>query len=52
VDVFSAEGLYIARFFVPGDLDAMTVKGDKLCGIVKESAAGNPLVKRFALGWE
>jgi sugar lactone lactonase YvrE len=52
VDVFSAEGLYIARFFVPGDLDAMTVKGDKLCGIVKESASGNPLVKRFALGWK
>jgi hypothetical protein len=52
VDVFDASGLYVARFFVPGDEDTMTVRNDKLYVIVKESASGNPLVKRYALAWK
>jgi hypothetical protein len=49
VDVFDAAGLYIARFFVPENEDTVTVRNDKLYAIVKESASGNPLVKRYVL---
>jgi len=52
VDVFDATGLYVARFFVPEDADTITVRNDKLYAIVKESASGNPLVKRYALRWK
>lgn len=52
VDVFDPDGLYIARFFVPGDEDTVTVRNGKLYVLVKESAAGNPLVKRYALKWD
>ena len=51
VDVFNADGLYVARFFVPEGEEAVTVRNDKLYVLVKESAAGNPLVKRYALKW-
>jgi len=51
VDVFDPEGLYVARFFVPEDEETVTVRNDKLYVLVKESAAGNPLVKRYALKW-
>lgn len=51
VDVFDAKGLYVARFFVPENEDTATVRNDKLYVLVKESAAGNPLVKRYALKW-
>jgi len=51
VDVFDAEGLYIARFFVPEAGEAVTVRNDKLFCIVTESASGNPLVKSYALKW-
>jgi DNA-binding beta-propeller fold protein YncE len=51
VDVFDAEGFYVARFFVPGNEDTVTVRSDKLYAIVTESASGNPLVKRYALTW-
>jgi hypothetical protein len=49
VDVFDVSGLYVARFFVPEDEDTVTVRNDKLYVILKESASGNPLVKRYAL---
>jgi sugar lactone lactonase YvrE len=52
VDVFDAEGLYVARFFFPEGEDAITVRDDKLYAIVTESASGNPLVKRYALTWK
>ncbi len=51
MDVFSPDGLYIARFFVPENEDAETVRNDRLYTIVKESESGNPLVKRYALKW-
>jgi len=51
VDVFAPEGLYIARFFIPEDEEAVTVRNDKLYVYQKESASGNPLVKRYALKW-
>ena len=51
VDVFDAEGLYVARFFVPGDEETVTVRNDKLYSYLKESASGNPLVKRYAIRW-
>jgi len=51
VDVFDPEGLYVARFFVPEDEEAVTVRNDKLYAYLKESALGNPLVKRYALKW-
>lgn len=51
VDVFDPEGLYIARFFVPESEETVTVRNDKLYVYMKESAAGNPLVKRYALKW-
>jgi len=51
VDVFAPEGLYIARFFIPEDEEAVTVRNDKLYAYLKESALGNPLVKRYALKW-
>jgi hypothetical protein len=52
MDVFDPAGLYIARFFVPEDEEAVTVRNDKLYCIVKEPASGNPLVKRYALKWK
>lgn len=52
IDVFDPDGLYIARFFVPGDEETVTVRHDKLYVFVKESASGNPLVKRYALKWD
>lgn len=52
VDVFDTEGLYIVRFFVPEGEETITVRNDKLYVLVKESAAGNPLVKRYALVWK
>lgn len=52
MDVFDPAGLYIARFFVPEDEDAVIVRNDKLYSIVKDPASGNPLVKRYALKWE
>jgi hypothetical protein len=52
VDVFDAEGLYVARFFVPEGEETVTVRNDKLYVLVRESAAGNPLVKRYALVWK
>jgi hypothetical protein len=52
IDVFDPAGLYIARFFVPEDEDAITVRNDKLYCIVKDPASGNPLVKRYALKWK
>lgn len=52
VDVFDPEGLYVARFFVPEDEETITVRNDKLYSYLKESAAGNPLVKRYALKWD
>jgi sugar lactone lactonase YvrE len=51
VDVFDTEGFYVARFYVPEDEETATVRNDKLYVFVKESAAGNPLVKRYALKW-
>jgi sugar lactone lactonase YvrE len=51
VDVFDPEGFYVARFFVPEGEETATVRNDKLYVYVKESAAGNPLVKRYALKW-
>jgi len=51
MDVFDPAGLYIARFFVPEDEDAVTVRNDKLYSIIKDPASGNPLVKRYALTW-
>ena len=51
VDVFDAAGLYVARFDVPEDEETVTVRSDKLYVLVRESAAGNPLVKRYALKW-
>jgi hypothetical protein len=52
VDVFDASGLYVARFFVPEDEETVTVRNDNLYVLVKESASGNPLVKRYALRWK
>ncbi|OGD11898.1 MAG: hypothetical protein A2Y86_04455 [Candidatus Aminicenantes bacterium RBG_13_62_12] len=52
MDVFDPAGLYIARFFVPEDEDAVTVRNDKLYSIIKDPASGNPLVKRYALNWK
>jgi hypothetical protein len=52
MDVFDPAGLYIARFFVPEDEDAITVRNDKLYCIDKDPASGNPLVKRYALKWK
>jgi hypothetical protein len=52
MDVFDAEGLYVARFFVPEDEDSVDVRGDKLYSIVKDPTSGNPLVKRYALKWK
>jgi sugar lactone lactonase YvrE len=52
VDVFDTGGLYVARFFVPEDEETITVRNDKLYVLVKESAAGNPLVKRYAIVWK
>lgn len=51
VDVFDTDGLYVARFFVPEDEETVTVRNDKVYSLVKESASGNPLVKRYALKW-
>jgi len=51
VDVFDPEGHYVARFFVPEDEEAVTIRNDKLYAYLKESASGNPLVKRYALKW-
>jgi len=51
VDVFDAEGLYVARFFVPQEEETVAVRNDKLYVLVKESASGNPLIKRYALNW-
>jgi hypothetical protein len=51
MDVFSPDGLYIARLFVPENEDAETVRNDRLYTIVKEPESGNPLVKRYALKW-
>lgn len=51
VDVFDADGSYIARFFVPEHEEPVTIRNDKLYVFVKESASGNPLVKRYALKW-
>jgi len=52
MDVFDPAGLYIARLFVPEDEEAVSVRNDKLYCIVKNSASGNPLVKRYALKWK
>jgi hypothetical protein len=52
VDVFDPEGLYVARFFVPWNEETVAVRGGKLYCLIKESAAGNPLVKRYALNWK
>lgn len=52
MDVFDPAGFYIARFFVPEDEDAVTVRNDKLYSIVNDPASGNPLVKRYALKWK
>jgi hypothetical protein len=52
MDVFDADGLYVARFFVPEDEDTVTVRNDKLYSIVKDPASGNPLVKRYTLKWK
>ena len=52
VDVFDAAGAYVARFFVPEDEETVTVRNDKLYVLVKESASGSPLVKRYAMKWD
>jgi hypothetical protein len=52
MDVFDVDGLYIARFFVPEDDETAAVRNNKLYVYVKESASGNPLVKRYALNWK
>jgi hypothetical protein len=52
VDVFDQGGFYVARFFVPANEETVTVLKDKLYSYLKESAAGNPLVKRYALKWD
>ena len=52
VDVFDAAGLYVARFFVPQNEETVTVRGEKLYCLVPESAAGNPVVKRYAMTWK
>jgi sugar lactone lactonase YvrE len=52
VDVFDTSGLYVARFSVPEGEDTIAVRNDKLYVIVRESASGNPLVKRYALVWK
>jgi DNA-binding beta-propeller fold protein YncE len=52
VDVFDAAGLYVARFFVPEDEETVTVRNDELYVLVRESASGNPLVKRYAIVWK
>jgi hypothetical protein len=51
VDVFDPDGLYVARFFIPEDEESVTIQNDKLYVYVKESASGNPLVKRYGLKW-
>jgi len=52
MDVFDADGLYVARFFVPEDEDPADIRNDKLYSIVTDPASGNPLVKRYALKWK
>jgi hypothetical protein len=52
MDVFDTSGLYVVRFFVPGAEDTIAVRNNKLYVIVRESASGNPLVKRYALVWK
>ena len=52
VDVFSPEGLYIARFFVPWNEETVAVRGGKLYCYIQESESGNPLVKRYAMNWK
>jgi hypothetical protein len=52
MDVFDADGLYVARFFVPEGEDDVIIRNDKLYSIVNDPASGNPIVKRYALKWK
>lgn len=51
-DVFDASGIYVARFDVPEDEDITAVKHGRAYALIKENAAGNPMIKRFKLDWK
>ncbi len=51
-DVFDAEGRCVARFSLPREEMAFSVRKDKLYALITEDEEGIPLVKRYAMTWK
>jgi hypothetical protein len=51
-DVFDADGLYIARFFLPSSERLAEARSGKLYCLIEENEAGIPQIKRYSLEWK
>jgi len=52
MDVFDAQGVYFARFFVPDLEDTVRIRNDKLYSIVEDPASDRRIIKRYSMKWE
>jgi len=52
IDVFDAEGRYVAKFSLPAEESLAMIRNGKLYCRINENADGIPQIKRYALTWK